>query len=309
MNKKGVVAAAAIIVVVLAIIVAISFYFDYSSAPKAQAPVVATSTPSGSQTVFAEQLIKDWTAISAKIPLKAGEGGKWLLDNIRVIGPTAAMVAFEDGLNGHVAIVSYGAGGYEIKKVYESQMQFTAAELTAIEKQYGDPAYAPQNFGRSEGDGSLISTENLFLKTSAATMSIKIAWLNPDGSMPNEVKPGDISGCDHVVLQSRVVPKTTTPLTSALNVLLSEKINATPGEKSLYNYVANGNLKLGSVSIVSGTAKIYLTGTPPALNGVCDDPRLFIQVTQTARQFPTVQKVQLFVNGVENTGSGNGQGI
>jgi hypothetical protein len=219
------------------------------------------------------------------------------------------MMAFEDGLNGHVAIVSHSAAGYEIKKIYESKLQFTAAELEAIQKQYGAANYVPKDFGRSEGDGSLIPVTNIFLKVSAGTMAVKVAWLNPDGSMPNEVKPGDISGCDHVVLQNRTIPTTQTPLTAALNILLSEKINATPGDKSLYNYVANGNLKLASASIVSGTAKIYLTGTAPALSGVCDDPRLFIQVAQTARQFPTVQKVQLFVNGVENTGSGDGQGI
>jgi hypothetical protein len=110
-------------------------------------------------------------------------------------------------------------------------------------------------------------------------------------------------------LQDRTVEKTQTPLTVAIRTLLADKTNPTPGQGSLYNYVANGTLKVDSVSIVNGTAKIYLIGKAPALNGVCDDPRLFVQVAQTARQFPTVLKVQLFVNGIENTGSGNGQGL
>jgi len=140
---------------------------------------------------------------------------------------------------------------------------------------------------------------------------IKVALLNTDGTLPNQTKPGDISGCDHVILVERTVNASPATLRSALNLLLA------PGEwqdqqlawGKLYNYANRGTLAVDSVSIVNGIAKIYLKGTPPPLGGVCDDPRLFVQVAQTARQFSTVQKVQLFVNGIENTGPGDGQGL
>lgn len=301
MSRKGIIVA---VLLVLAVAIAIWFYLDYRSAPSAQAPI----TTGTEQTAFAEDLLKDWPTISKMIPVKAGESGQWYIDAIRTIGFTTALVAFEDGLNGNTAVVSWNGSDYEIRKLYESKLQFTATELEAIEEQYGRPSYAPLNFHLSEGDGRLILGEtNLFLKTSAATTKIKIAWLNPDGNLPNEVKPGDISGCDHVVLQDRTVPQTQAPLTAALNVLLADKTNSTPGN-ALYNYLAKGNLKLASVAIVSGIAKIYLTGIAPSLGGVCDDPRLFIQVAQTARQFSTVQKVELYVNGAKNDGSSNLKG-
>jgi len=142
-------------------------------------------------------------------------------------------------------------------------------------------------------------------------MEIKVAFLNPDGELPNEAKPGDLTGCDHVVFSTYAIVPTTTPLAAALNLLLGNK-EIYPGEQSqpyhVYNYVAKGNLKLAAAIVKDGVATISLTGTPPPLGGVCDDPRLLIQVTQTARQFPTVQKVKLLVNGVENTGSGNEKG-
>ncbi|MBC7766933.1 hypothetical protein H7Y21_02995, partial [Arenimonas sp.] len=54
-----------------------------------------------------------------------------------------------------------------------------------------------------------------------------------------------------------------------------------------------------NVSTENGTAKIYLLGKIGPLNGVCDDPRLRIQLEETALQFPTVQKVEFYLNGTK----------
>ncbi|OGY98848.1 MAG: hypothetical protein A2855_01590 [Candidatus Liptonbacteria bacterium RIFCSPHIGHO2_01_FULL_57_28] len=295
MNRNQLVAISVILV-----LVAIGgwFYVDYVYAPKVQAP----------QLNLAESIAGDWDEISAQIPIKAGESGRWYIDAIRTIGAATALVAFEDGLNGHVAVLSAKDGDYSVLRLYESQLQFAAAELEAIEKQYGDAGFAPQNFGpRADGTGMVPATENFFLKTDITLMPIKIAWLNPEGNLPNEVKAGDVSGCDHVVLQERMVPKSQIPLTAALEELLADKTVWTE-DRSLYNYIGQGDLELVSVAIQDGIAKIYLTGAKPRLSGVCDDPRLFIQVAQTARQFPTVQRVELYINGVRNDGSSDLRG-
>lgn len=284
-------------------------YLDYRSASETQIPPVPSGTPITEERIFVQRFARDsWPAVSQRLPVRAGESGMWFIDAIRLIGPETMMVAFEDGLNGHTAIIASDGLDYEIKRVYESQMQFTPAELETIEGQYGKPGYAAKNF-RVDGNSGLIIEDpaeaNAFLRT--ATTRIKIALLNPGGNLPNEVKPGDVSGCDHVVLEERVVPQTQTPLTAALNLLLSEKTVWTD-DGDIYNYLAQGNLVLDSVSIVSGTAIVRLTGAPPPLAGVCDDPRLFIQVAQTARQFPTVQRVEVYVNGTRNDGRSDLQG-
>lgn len=306
MNQKRTVIAIIILVLLLATVG--WFYVEYRSAPEAQAPV-----PPGEQQInIVEDVQKNWATISTKFPVQAGESGRWYIDALRTLSPSTAFIAFEDGLNGHSVIITSNNSDYEVKEFYEFRLQFSAEELAAIETKYGDPNHPRKDYGPSEGDGRLIETSiNLFLQP-VGTMPIKVALLNTDGTLPNQVKPGDISGCDHVVLIERSVPTSNAPLRAALNLLLTQGPDWSDRQIAwgkLYNYANQGTLVLDSVSIVSGVAKVYLKGTPPPLAGVCDEPRLFIQIAQTARQFSTVEKVELYVNGVANTGSGNQGGF
>lgn len=304
----------AAIVLVLIVAVAGWFYSDYRSAPEAQAPVATSTnpgaTPPAGQGNIIEGLKTNWAAIAVKLPVQPMESKRWYIDAARTVSPSTAMVAFEDGLNGYTAVVTRIGSDYRIDKFYENQMKFTAAELAGIHKEFGDPGYVPVDYERSEGNGELNETTvNMFLQQ-PGKMQIKVALLNTDGTLPDQTKPGDISGCDHVILVERTVDASPGTLRSALDRLLA------PGEwqdeqlawGKLYNYANRGTLKVDSVSIVNGTAKVYLTGTPPTLGGVCDDPRLFVQVAQTARQFSTVQKVELYVNGTRNNGSSDLKG-
>jgi LysM repeat protein len=114
-------------------------------------------------------------------------------------------------------------------------------------------------------------------------------------------------GCgDTVVKVTRNVAATTAPLRAAIDELLS--INAQfYGQTGLYNPLYNATLAVQSVAINNGLATIRLTGTLN-LGGVCDDPRVAAQFDALGRQFSTVQKVQVFVNGtpLENLLSGKG---
>ena len=56
-------------------------------------------------------------------------------------------------------------------------------------------------------------------------------------------------------------------------------------------------MKLKSVSITNGTAIIHLTGEGPSVAGICDEPRIKGQIIETAKQFPTVKRVKVFING------------
>jgi hypothetical protein len=63
------------------------------------------------------------------------------------------------------------------------------------------------------------------------------------------------------------------------------------------NFVAKQeNLKFEKVTLENGLAKIYLTGEV-VYGGVCDNPRLNTQITETAKQFETVKEVEIYLNG------------
>jgi Sporulation and spore germination len=103
-------------------------------------------------------------------------------------------------------------------------------------------------------------------------------------------------GCgDSAVGVVRVVPATKAPLTAALNELLSLH-DQNYGQSGLYNSLYQSHLRLESVAIAGGVATIKLTGTL-LLGGVCDDPRVDAQLTNTALQFSTVHSVDISLNG------------
>ena len=108
-------------------------------------------------------------------------------------------------------------------------------------------------------------------------------------------KSGTKIGCgDSVVAVTREVTPTTMPLTIALNQLLSLNTQYY-GQSGLYDSLYQSTLKVDSASVKSGTATIYLSGTLK-LGGECDNPRVEAQLIQTAMQFPTVNKVLIYVN-------------
>lgn len=108
-------------------------------------------------------------------------------------------------------------------------------------------------------------------------------------------KLGRPTGCadeDSLVAVPRNVPSTSAILKTALEELFAFKDISFNG--SGY-YSAVSDLQLEKVSVEAGTAKIYVKGTT---GGICDDPRVEDQITETARQFSTVKHVEIWMNGV-----------
>ena len=68
------------------------------------------------------------------------------------------------------------------------------------------------------------------------------------------------------------------------------------GQSGLYNALHNSDLRVGPIDIVNREAIIDLYGDL-SLGGVCDNPRVDAQLTQTALQFSTVDAVTIRVNG------------
>lgn len=124
----------------------------------------------------------------------------------------------------------------------------------------------------------------------ATTQQIKVYLV----AVNDKGKKGRKIGCDDsLVAVTRTIASTQAPLKAALEELL-----AIPHEynKELGNYWWGKDLKLKSVSITDAVATIHISGEGPYVAGICDEPRITEQIEETARQFPTVKKVEVFVN-------------
>ncbi|HWS54658.1 MAG TPA: GerMN domain-containing protein [Pyrinomonadaceae bacterium] len=107
-------------------------------------------------------------------------------------------------------------------------------------------------------------------------------------------KRGRKIGCDDsLVPVTRAVKAGRAPLRAAVEELLSLPREY---EGGLSNYWRGEGLRVRSVTLRRGTATIRITGTLPVA-GVCDVPRIEEQIKETARQFPGVKRVSVFVNG------------
>ena len=163
---------------------------------------------------------------------------------------------------------------------------------------WNQPVKAP-----TVGEESGTSTTTTQTPPANGTSQIKIALLDTTGN-----GTGTSRGCDNINLVTRSVATTTAPLTSALAALFAEPEGSQPS--ATYNFIARtkSTLKFDHATVVNGTANIYLTGSLSGLAGVCDDPRAAIQLEETALQFPTVKKVQLFLNNASTTLTPSEQG-
>ena len=104
-------------------------------------------------------------------------------------------------------------------------------------------------------------------------------------------------GCgDSLVEVTRTINKSATPLKAALEELLAmpRVYERDPTKGNLGNYVFGPDLKVKSVSISKGTAIIRFSGQI-SVAGICDQPRITEQINATAKQFPTVKRVKVYV--------------
>lgn len=107
-------------------------------------------------------------------------------------------------------------------------------------------------------------------------------------------KSGRKIGCDDsLVPVTRTVQAGGDPLKAAVGELLSVPREY---EGGLGNYWFGENLRVSSASVRAGTATIRISGTL-FVAGICDQPRIEEQIKETARQFPGVRRVRVFVNG------------
>ena len=119
-------------------------------------------------------------------------------------------------------------------------------------------------------------------------VKVYLVALNDNG------KTGKKIGCDDsLVPVTRTIKATASPLKAALQELLSTPPE-TGNNPTLQNFWKGRNLKVRSVSIRKFTATIHISGEVYVAD-ICDKPRIESQIEETARQFPNVKKVKVFV--------------
>jgi len=135
------------------------------------------------------------------------------------------------------------------------------------------------------------SSDAMVADRSAGGMKVRIPVLAGELF---DMTQGIKRGCDSVVFIERTVPTRAAVLNATLSEMFSynEDLGFLPG-----NFVARQeNLFFSSATIENGVAKVFLTGGVD-LAGVCDDPRVNIQVEEAAKQFSTVNSVEVYLNG------------
>lgn len=155
---------------------------------------------------------------------------------------------------------------------------------------------------KKDGEGSDVTLEEVtepntnIAGASAAlprtTMVVKIPVLAGELF---DMTSGKKRGCDNVVFIEKEVARTP----AVLNATLVEMFNYSDDPGFLPgNFVkSQAGLSFDRAEIEDGVAKVYLEGETGPLAGVCDNPRLNIQIEEAALQFSTVSSVEIYLNG------------
>lgn len=128
----------------------------------------------------------------------------------------------------------------------------------------------------------------------ALTSKVKVFLVRLDNGTGSDDE--DSIGCgDKLVPVSRQIEPTEAPLRAAINELLSP-VKESERETKLENFWKGSDLRIKSLDLKDGVATIHITGRL-LVAGICDEPRITAQIYATAKQFPTVKKADVYVNG------------
>ena len=133
--------------------------------------------------------------------------------------------------------------------------------------------------------------------SSADSLCVTLALLRRPTGAPER-------GCDDVAWVTRRVAwagpvdarSEAARLETALRALFALDADSLSGSRHFLARTTE-TLSLDSTAVAEGVAHVYLRGTLTGLRGVCDHPRARIQIEETARALPFVDRVVLYRNG------------
>lgn len=101
--------------------------------------------------------------------------------------------------------------------------------------------------------------------------------------------------CDALVFVTKEVKRTPKILNETLKVLFSDQFDY--GFPPANFIATQTELNFESAVIENGVAKVFLTGKTTISKDECDSKRIGNQIRETAKQFPTVKTVEIYLNG------------
>jgi spore germination protein GerM len=101
--------------------------------------------------------------------------------------------------------------------------------------------------------------------------------------------------CDKVFPVQRTVLKTQTPAKESINLLLAGPTDSEKAEG--YYSVINSGVVLNSIAIIDGTAKVDFSKELEVAGGSCLVLAVRAEITQTLKQFASVENVVISING------------
>ncbi len=118
-------------------------------------------------------------------------------------------------------------------------------------------------------------------------MTINIYMVAPEGS----TLTGKSIDCNDILVPiSKTILIEKNEVESALNELFAAK-----NTDELKNYIKGPGLILYQATVSDGIAEVYIKGDF-AITSLCDISRIKEQLYETARQFPDVKEVKIFIN-------------
>lgn len=304
-------------VIIILILGVFGLYFYNNTEPE---KVAGCDPNCKTQIEIIKQFSSNWTEFRKNISQRPTLGStEWSSPtDYQFIGKNRMLVMFEDGHMVLVSVVQYECGEstckFNLNHTFENDIPFSQDEWNKVIDQYGDPKETIRSYTRQIVRGvEIVSfddwtevSENIFVSNydSGKTAKIKIPL-----TAPYKAGVGSKFGCDEmIVYMEKEIPQTTQPLNQAYKELFALKdvwVKYEPLKSywyspsdGLYNVKANlKNLTFDRATIENGVAKVYLKGNFGGLGGVCDDPRVQPQLEAVAKQFITVQSVQIYLNG------------
>lgn len=135
----------------------------------------------------------------------------------------------------------------------------------------------------------------LDLESGTVTGRVRIFLIAPEGTDAADTEGRKVGCGDSAVPVVVDLPRKAPALAGALQALLDlhESRHAASG---LLNPLYASRLSLAGIDRRGAEARIRLTGYLEIVDG-CDASRVLAQITETALQFPDVQRVQVFLEG------------
>ncbi|MDP2741571.1 MAG: GerMN domain-containing protein [bacterium] len=109
---------------------------------------------------------------------------------------------------------------------------------------------------------------------------------------------GEDYTCENVLPAERIIPKTQAPATAALEELLKGPTSTEKTSEGGYSTSINSGVKIKSLTIENGTAKIdFDEQLEFQVGGSCRVSAIRAQITETLKQFSTIKNVIISING------------